>query len=194
MKKKGYRVKKLIGIVLLSASLLASTVSFKGEEVTLNSKGLEVGMDAPVFPAVDKEFKEVIVGGKNDKIQIIAFVPSFDTDVCKLETLAFNDKVSKMENVIVKAVSKDLPFAIGRFCHDNKITNVITVSDYKDENSALRYGATISAPVFLEGFFGRVVYVVDTNGKIAYKEVVSEITNEPNYEKILDVVKRLNKK
>jgi thiol peroxidase len=186
-------MKKLVGIVLLSASLLAGTVTFKGEEVTLNSNGLKVGMDAPAFPAVNKEFAEVVVGGKSDKIQIIAFVPSFDTDVCKLETLAFNDKVSKMKNVIVKAVSKDLPFAIGRFCHDNKITNVITLSDYKDENSALRYGATISAPVFLEGFFGRVVYVVDTNGKIVYKEVVSEIASEPDYEKIIKVVDGLTK-
>jgi len=180
--------KMILSLVLLSSLLLAQSVTFKGEEVTLNSKGLNVGDEAPLFHTVDKSFQEVVVGGKKDKIQIIAFVPSFDTGVCRLETMAFNEKINKMKNVVVYAVSKDLPFAIGRFCHDNKITNVITVSDYKDANNALRYGATISAPVFLEGFFGRVVYVVDTEGEIIYKEIVSEINNEPNYDKIMAVV------
>lgn len=184
--------KIMLSLVLLGSLLLAQTVTFKGEEVTLNSNGLKVGDNAPIFHTVDKNFQEVVVGGESDKIQIIAFVPSFDTGVCRLETLSFNEKVSKMKNVVVFAVSKDLPFAIGRFCHDNKITNVITVSDYKDSNNALRYGATISAPVFLEGFFGRVIYIVDTHGEIIYKEVVSEINNEPDYNKIMEVVSKLS--
>jgi len=186
-------MKKLVVMIFLSASLWASTVTFKGEEVTLNSKGLSVGMDAPVFPAVTKEFQEIMVGGKSDKIQVIGFIPSFDTDICKLETLAFNEKISKMKNVLVTLVSKDLPFSINKFCKDNKITNVKTVSDYKDENVALRYGSTISAPVFLEGFFARVVYVIDTNGKVVYQEVVSKIEDEPNYAEIIKVINGLSK-
>ncbi|MEA2028489.1 MAG: thiol peroxidase [Campylobacterota bacterium] len=186
-------MKKLVAMIFLSASLWASTTTFKGEEVTLTSKGLSVGTDAPVFTAVTKEFKEVIVGGKSDKVQVIAFVPSFDTDTCRLETLAFNEKISKLKSVMVTVVSKDLPFAIDRFCHDNKITNVITVSDYKDANVALRYGATISAPVFLEGFFARVVYIVDKEGKIAYHEVVKKIENEPNYDEMMRVLTKLTK-
>jgi len=186
-------MKKILALALLSSTLWATTVTFKGEEVTLNSKGLKVGQDAPVFTVVNKDFMEETVGGKSDKVQVIAFIPSFDTGVCKLETIAFNEKISKMKNVIVKIVSKDLPFAIGRFCHDNKIKNVNTLSDYKDANHALRYGTTISAPAFLEGFFGRVVYVVDTNGEITYKEVVQEITNEPNYDNIIKAVNALTK-
>ena len=184
-------MKKVLALVLLSSALWASTVSFKGEEVTLNSKGLKVGQKAPEFFAVDKNFMEVTVGGKSDKIQIIAFLPSFDTGVCKLETIAFNEKISKMKNVEVKIVSKDLPFAIGRFCHDNKITNVMTVSDYKDDNHALRYGTTITAPAFLEGFFGRVVYILDTEGTVRYKEIVEKIENEPNYEAIIKAVNKI---
>ena len=186
-------MKKLIILLLATTALWSTTVTFKGEEVTLNSKGLKVGDKAPLFHAVDKSFQEITVGGKSDKVQVIAFVPSFDTGVCKLETIAFNEKVSKMKNVVVTVVSKDLPFAIERFCHDNSITNVATVSDYKDANHALRYGATISAPPFLEGFFGRVVYVVDTNGKITYKEIVPKIDNEPDYKAIIEAVNSLTK-
>lgn len=180
--------KSLLFIALLSSSLFANTVTFKGQEVSLNSKGLEVGAEAPKFTAVNKALKEVSVGGKEDKIQVIAFVPSLDTGVCKLETMHFNNTISKMNNVVVKVVSKDLPFAMSRFCNDNNITNVLTLSDYKDANVALRYGTTISAPVFLEGFFGRVIYVVDTNGKIIYKEIVKEISHEPDYDKVIKAI------
>ena len=185
-------MKNILALVLLSSVVWATAVTFKGEEVTLNSKGLKIGQNAPLFTAVDKNFAEVTVGGKKDKVQVIAFIPSFDTGVCKLETIAFNEKMSKMKNVVVTVVSKDMPFAIERFCHDNKIKNVMTLSDYKDANNALRYGATISAPVFLEGFFSRIVYVVDTNGKVAYKEVVKEVTDEPNYNEVIRAVNRLS--
>jgi len=186
-------MKKVLVTALLSVCVWASPTTFKGEEVVLNSKGLSVGAKAPSFHAVNKSFEEVVVGGKSNKIQVIAFVPSFDTDTCRLETLAFNDKVAKMQNVEVRVISKDLPFAIGRFCHDNKITNVETLSDYKDENRVLRYGATISAPVFLEGFFGRVVYIVDTQGKVVYHEIVPKIEDEPNYKAILKQLETLSK-
>ena len=187
-------MKKIFALVLLTSVVWATSVTFKGEEVSLNGKGLKVGDTAPSFMAVNKDFMEVRVGGAKDKVQVIAFVPSFDTRVCKLETITFNEKISQMKNVEVILISKDLPFAIGRFCSDNKITNVRTVSDYKDVNNVLRYGTTISSPVFLEGFFGRVVYVVNTDGKITYKEVVSEITNEPDYDKVIKAVNSLTKK
>lgn len=190
-------MKKILAFVLVS-SLVWGTwgteVTFKGEEVILNSNGLKVGAMAPAFMAVNKDFMEVSVGGAKDKVQVIAFVPSFDTGTCKLETIAFNEKISKMKNVEVILVSKDLPFAISRFCHNNKIKNVNTVSDYKDANYALRYGATISSPPFLEGFFGRVVYVVNTDGEITYKEVVREISEEPNYDRIIKAVNSLTEK
>ena len=185
-------MKNIFTLILLSSVVWATTVTFKGEEVTLNSKGIKVGHDAPEFTVVSKDFTEVKVGGKKDKVQVIAFIPSFDTSTCKLETIAFNQKMSEMKNVIVTIISKDLPFSIENFCRDNKIKNVMTLSDYKDANNVLRYGATISAPAFLEGFFSRVVYVVDTNGKVAYKEVVKEIIDEPNYNEVIRAVNRLS--
>ena len=189
-------MKKILALVLLSSLVWGSwgtEVTFKSEEVILNSKGLKVGEMAPAFIAVSKDFMEVSVGGAKDKVQVIAFVPSFDTGTCKLETIAFNEKISKMKNVEVLVVSKDLPFAISRFCSDNKIKNINTVSDYKDANYALRYGTTISSPPYLEGFFARVVYIVNTDGKITYKEVVREINEEPDYDKIIKAVNSLTK-
>ena len=88
-------MKNILAFVLLSSMVWATTVTFKGEEVTLNSKGIKVGHDAPEFTAVTKNFTEFTVGGKKEKVQVIAFIPSFDTDTCKLETIAFNKKISE---------------------------------------------------------------------------------------------------
>jgi peroxiredoxin len=47
----------------------------------------------------------------------------------------------------------------------------------------------IASPKFLEEFFARTVYIVDTKGKIAYKQVIAHIEKEPNYKDILAALK-----
>jgi len=185
--------KIILGLTFLVSASFATTVAFNGLAVTLNSDGLKVGDNAPAFTATNIEFQDTVVGGQQDKLQVLAFVPSLDTNTCELETIAFNKKVQKMDHVQVTIISKDLPFAQKNFCGDHNIKNVQTVSDYKDANNAKRYGTTISAPAFLEGFFGRVVYIIDTKGKIAYVQVVKEIADEPNYEEVMQVLKKIDR-
>ena len=180
-------------LVLLSSLAFATVVSFNGIKVTLNSDGLNIGDDAPVFIATNVELEDTVVGGQKAEIQVLAFVPSLDTGTCALETIAFNKKVANMRNVELTIISKDLPFAQKSFCTENKINNIQTVSDYKDVNNAKRYGTTISSPAFLEGFFGRVIYIVDTKGKIAYVQVVNEIANEPNYKEIMNAINNIDR-
>jgi len=182
-----------IGLMLLLSATFAfgSMVTFAGTEVTLNNKGLKVGDNAPMFNATTIDFEDTVIGGKKDKVQVIAFIPSLDTKACHIEVMEFNKRIAKMKNVLLSVVSKDLPFTQKSFCRDNSIKNIETVSDYKDANNAKRYGSTISAPAFLEGFFGRVVYIVDTKGKIAYTEIVKEITEQPNYDAILSALKKI---
>ena len=185
--------KIILGLTFLVSASLATTVAFNGLAVTLNSDGLKVGDNAPAFIATNIEFQDTVIGGQKDKLQVLAFVPSLDTNTCELETIAFNKKVQEMDNVQVTIISKDLPFAQKNFCGNHNIKNVQTVSDYKDANNAKRYGTTISAPAFLEGFFGRVVYVIDTKGKVAYVQVVKEIANEPDYEEVMQVLKKIDR-
>jgi peroxiredoxin len=55
--------------------------------------------------------------------------------------------------------------------------------------NARKYGSVIASPKFLEEFFARTVYIVDTKGKIAYKQVIAHIEKEPNYKDILAALK-----
>lgn len=185
-------MKRVVAIlVMILGSLIAREVTFNGVPVTLNSHGFKIGDKVPAFTAVNIDMEEVSVGGEKDKVQVIAFVPSLNTGTCQLETIEFNKQIAGMQNVMLYVVSKDLPFAQQKFCRDNKITNIQTVSDYKDSYIALRYGTTISEPVMLEGLFARVVYIIDRKGRVAYIEKVQDIATEPDYKAIMKALKQV---
>jgi len=107
--------------------------------------------------------------------------PSLDTATCATSVRKFNKWVSEKENTVVICISKDLPFAQGRFCGAEGLENVITASDFRYNTFATDYGVLLTDGV-LQGLMSRSVVAVDENGKVLYNELVSEITNEPNYE------------
>ena len=43
----------------------------------------------------------------------------------------------------------------------------------------------------LKGILARAVFIVDKDGKIAYKQLVPEITQEPNYDEVINKRKEL---
>ncbi len=159
-------------------------VALKGNPVNLAGNELNVGDNAPEVVVVGADLSEIKVGGKQDKKQIIVFLPSLDTPVCAAQARAFNKKASEVPNATVVVVSMDLPFAMGRFCTTEGIENLSVGSDFRNKDFANSYGVLL-ADGPLQGVTARGVFVVDTDGKIAYKQIVPEITEEPNYEDVL---------
>ena len=88
----------------------------------------------------------------------------------------------------VLAISKDLPFAHARFCTTEGIENVIPLSDFRFSDFDESYGLRM-ADGPLAGLLARAVVVIGKDGKVAYTELVPEITQEPDYEKALAAVK-----
>lgn len=163
-------------------------VKFKGSPVTLGGKSVNVGDDAPEVCLKAKDLSTFKVGGKKDKIQIINVVPSLDTEVCAIQAKTFNSKASQLPDVEVNVVSMDLPFAQGRFCTTADIKNLNTLSDFKSKEFGRLYGLLINDSP-LEGLLARAVIIVNKEGKVIYKEVCDEITNEPNYDAALNAIK-----
>jgi thiol peroxidase len=79
----------------------------------------------------------------------------------------------------------DLPFAISRFCTTAGIDRVKAYSDYRDASFGNAYGVLIKELRLL----ARSIFVVDKDDKILYTEIVPEVTNHPDYNSALDVVK-----
>jgi len=166
-----------------------ATTKFKGTEVELLGNEVNVGDKAPEVTVVNSDgLGDVKVGGAQGKKQLIIVVPSLDTGVCATETRNFNAKAAGLDNVITTVVSLDLPFAAGRFCSAEGIDNLTVASDFRNKDFANAYGVLLGGSV-LAGVTCRAIFVVDENGVVTYKEIVPEITEEPNYDAALDAVK-----
>jgi thiol peroxidase len=89
------------------------------------------------------------------------------------------------DDVVVLTVSMDLPFAQKRWCGAAGVDKVVTWSDHREAQLGMAYGVLIKELRLL----ARAVFVVDRDGIIRYREIVSEIAEEPDYEAVLGAVK-----
>lgn len=120
---------------------------------------------------------------------VLNVFPSLDTPVCAASVRRFNNEAASLENTVVLCVSMDLPFAAGRFCEANGITNVIPASAFRSPLFAEKYGLQmVDGP--LAGLLARAVIILDGDRNVEYVDLVSEITEEPKYKEALDVLRR----
>lgn len=166
----------------------SGVITFKGNPMTLVGPDVTVGSKAPDFAVVDNGMQPVTLASNKGKVQLLAVVPSIDTPVCDTMTRKFNEEAAKLPaSVAVFTVSLDLPFAQKRWCGNAGIERVQTVSDYQERSFGLNYGVLIKELKLL----ARAVFVIDQSGKVAYREIVKEVTSEPDYAKALAAVKAL---
>ena len=164
-------------------------VTMKDNPITLVGTEVKVGDAAPDFNVVDNDLNPVSLSSYLGKICVISCVPSLDTPVCDLETKVFNQEAIRLgENIIILTVSMDLPFAQKRWCAAEGVDRVQTLSDHRDASFGTSFGVLIKELRLL----ARAVFVVDQEGTIQYVQIVSEITNEPNYEEIWGALKKLS--
>lgn len=160
-------------------------VAFQGNEVTLQGKEVKVGDTFPDFIAANNSLAPISL--KDTKgVRIFLTVPSVDTPVCDLEVRTFNEKAAEIEGVTVYTVSMDLPFALARWCGAEGIEKVVTLSDYKDR----AFGENTGTYVKELGLLARTAFVVGSDNKVTYANYLSEITDYPNYDEILEAAKK----
>ncbi len=164
------------------------SVTMQGRPLTLVGQEREAGDRAPDFEALDPDLSPVRLSSFKGKIVVISSVPSLDTPVCDLETRRFNQEAGKLgDDVVILTVSMDLPFAQKRWCGAAGVDRVITVSDHRDAQFGTAYGVLIKELRLL----ARCVFVLDRQGIIRYIQLVKEISQEPDYDEVLDRVRSL---
>ncbi len=164
-----------------------NAVTFKGNPMTLAGEELAVGQPAPDFTLhyFEDGLKPLTLADCKGKPTLLSVVPSLDTGVCQIQTKEFNQKISDLgDSINAITVSLDLPFAQGRYCSENDITNMRTASDYQDRNFGNSWGMLIEELKLL----ARGVFVLDANGTIVYSETVGEIADQPNYDAVMEAI------
>lgn len=164
--------------------------AFQGAPVSLTGEFIAVGAQAPEFSLVKGDLSNFTLADIKGKYAILNIFPSMDTGVCAASVRKFNKLAAGMDNTVVLAISKDLPFAQGRFCTAEGIENVIPLSDYRyTSDFGEKYGVLMTDGV-LCGLLARAVVIISPEGKVIYTELVPEITQEPNYDAALAALKK----
>jgi thiol peroxidase len=163
-------------------------ITLKGNPIHTAGTLPAVGSKAPDFKLTKTDLSDVSLKDFAGKKVVLNIFPSIDTGVCATSVRKFNQEASKLEGAVVVGVSRDLPFAHGRFCGAEGIKSVVTTSDLRDGSFGKAYGVTIvDGP--LAGLLSRAIVVLDATGKVIHTEQVPEIAQEPDYAKALAALK-----
>ena len=157
----------------------ATTVTLGGNPVAISGSLPAKGSTLPKFALTTGTLQEINNASMKGKRVIFNIFPSIDTPTCATSTRTFNELAASLDNTEVYCISADLPFAQGRFCGAEGISNVKTASSFRT-NFGSAFGLTLMGGV-LKGILARAVVVADEKGKVLHTELVSEIANEPNY-------------
>ena len=159
---------------------MSQTVTLGGNAIPLAGTFPQKGDTAPAFSLVGKDLSDVTLASLAGKRKILNIFPSIDTPTCATSVRQFNSKANDKPNTVVLCISADLPFAQGRFCGAEGLSNVVTLSSMRGREFHENYGVAITGGP-LAGVTARAVVVLDENDRVLHSELVSEIKNEPDY-------------
>ena len=165
-------------------------VTLKGEPVTTSGKLPAIGTKAPDFKLVKSDMGFLSLSDLKGKKVILNIFPSVETGTCSAAMRKFNQLAAGKSNTLVLGISKDLPFGHKRFCAAEGITNVITLSGYRDTSFGKAYGVNVLNGLF-EGLYARCVVVINEKGTVVYTQQVQEMAEEPDYEPVLAALSNL---
>ncbi|WP_375083530.1 thiol peroxidase [Providencia sp. SKLX074055] len=167
---------------------MSQTVKLKGNDIAVNGVFLQSGTKAKPFTLVAKDLSEATLETYAGKRKVLNIFPSVDTGVCAASVRKFNQLANDLDNTVVLCISADLPFAQARFCGAEGLDNVVTLSTFRSPSFSDDYGVAIASGP-LKGLTARSVVVLDENDKVIYSQLVSEITEEPDYDNALNSLK-----
>jgi len=164
-----------------------ANITLGGNPIQTSGELPKVGSKAPDFKLTATDLSDKSLSDLQGSRLVLNVFPSIDTGTCAQSVRTFNKEASGLENTKVLCISKDLPFAMARFCGAEGLEDVINLSDYKSGEFGENYGLTIANSV-LETLLSRCIVVIDTDGTILHTEQVGEIADEPNYEAAMNAL------
>ncbi len=163
-------------------------VTFQGNAVQTVGDLPKEGTVAPDFILTKTDLNDVGLVDFKGKRVVLNIFPSIDTSVCATTVRRFNAEINSIDNAVCLCASLDLPFAHARFCGAEGLDDVISVSELRSRDFGDQYGIRIAEGP-LAGLLSRAVIVIDEGGTVVHSQLVTEITEEPNYDDALGVLK-----
>lgn len=162
-------------------------VTLKGNPFPTAGELPAAGVVAPPFTLTRADLSEATLADFKGQRVVLNIFPSVDTGVCAASVRRFNQEASSLPNTVVLCVSQDLPFATSRFCAAEGLDRVVTLSAFRSPDFQAYGLALTDGP--LRGLLARAVLVLDETGQVIHRELVPEITQEPDYAAALAVLR-----
>ena len=138
---------------------------------------INVGDTAPNFELVDTELKMRTLDEFKGKKIVLSFIVAASSPVCEVELCTFRDSWDEISNLgaQVIAISNDGPFANKAFAEKNNY-NFPLLGDYKSQ-TIRDYDVLMPHLLHVKDYNAakRSVFVIDENGTVVYKWVLSLI-------------------
>lgn len=157
-------------------------ITKRGEAFSLVKEPLKIGDQAADFELKDLKDKVFRLFQLLDKPLIISVVPDINTSVCSVQTRKFNEMMANFEEANFVTVSNNTKEQQASWCAAEGL-NLVMLHD--PENT---FGQAYGVLIPELNVYARSVFVINSDGKIIYEEIVPEMTHEPDYQKAIDAV------
>lgn len=165
-----------------------TTVKVQGQQVALYPGKLKKGDH--LAKIIEKTLQAPQVEKWSGSVVVIDVVPSVDTPVCEEQTHRLGETTMLDPTIKRVTISRDLPTAQNRFATAAKLTNIIYLSDFKSGEFGKKTGLLMKDRELL----ARAVIVLDQTGRVAYYQIVPEVSQLPNMEAAFKAANELVKK
>lgn len=164
-------------------------ITVHGTPIDLEGKEVLVGKEAPAARITKLDNTKNVIGMIAPNIQLLIAMPSLKTEVCSLGATKFNELVKGINKLTpIMITTDDLEF-VKEYKERENIDSVELVVD-EDRQFAKKFGLLIPEGK-LKNRLARAVFVIDREGEIAYKEIVSEVVDEVNYDACIEAITTL---
>lgn len=155
---------------------------------------LSIGQKAPDFKLPDPDKKLHSLADYKGKNVVLFFFPGAWTGVCTKEmcTVHENFNAYSSMNAVPMGISVDSIFALGKFREDQKLANLILLSDFNKEAIAAYDIVGNNFSIGFNGVARRATFVIDKEGILRFAEILPAYGDFPNMEAIQNAVKALN--
>lgn len=162
-------------------------VTFKGEPLVVEGKQPNLGDKAPDAQLTTRKNEDVMLSSYfGNKTVVLSVVPDVLTRTCELQTKRFAKELAQ-KDVKYLTVSRNTVEDFNKWNEDHNL-DLSTLSDTQGE-----FGANYGLNITLGGneLLTRSVFLVDKDGIIRYKQIIPEVTDEPNYDEVLTAIDKL---
>jgi thiol peroxidase len=160
-------------------------ITRKGQLIDVPGKQPEVGEVAPAFSLKNLQDQMVSLANLKGNPTILSIIPDIDTRVCAIQTKYFNHEASQLAGINFATISNNTKAEQANWCGQEGIDMTML---HDPENT---FGQAYNLYMPELGRYARSIFVLDREGVIRYREIVPEMSHEPDYARAIAAAKSL---